>query len=322
VSSAGLIPDCHFNLLMLVSAIIPTYNRADTIKAAVVSVLSQTHPDMEVIVVDDGSSDTTLDVLAEFGEAIRVIQQANAGPSAARNHGVVESRGEIISFLDSDDIWKPEKITEQIHLMEMGGKEMCCCVCNSEIIGLNGEPAGDSFASAGLRVGITQGEWLNPGEVLATRFLLFNQVVAVRRTAFDSVGGFNRDLRILEDYELAMKLSAAGRWGIINRPLVSKRNDTDGIGVACMKDTLKHVATCVEVISGILTSGHGLSDSAKRQLQHSLDELRLELRAEKALHGQAPGGTVAAHAIKTLLKFKKLARRASPSWPRPRFEEI
>jgi glycosyltransferase involved in cell wall biosynthesis len=307
---------------MLVSAIIPTYNRADTIGAAVASVLAQTHPEMEVIVVDDGSSDATHDVLAEFGGAIRVIKQANAGPSAARNHGVAESRGEVVSFLDSDDVWKPVKIAEQVSLMETGGEAMCCCVCNSEIIGLNGEPAGDSFAMAGLRVRIKRGEWLNPGEVLATRFLLFNQVVAIRRTAFDAVGGFNRDLRILEDYELAMKLSAAGRWGIISEPLVSKRNDTDGIGVACMKDPLKHVATCVEVLAGIIATGHGLSASARRQLQLSLNELRLGLRAEKALHGQSPGGAVAARAIKTLLKLKKLARRASPSWPRPQFDEL
>ena len=307
---------------MLVSAIIPTYNRADTIGAAVASVLAQTHSEMEVIVVDDGSSDATHDVLAEFGNAIRVIKQANAGPSAARNHGVAESRGEIISFLDSDDVWKPEKIAAQVGLMETAGEEMCCCVCNSEIIGLNGEPAGDSFALAGLRVEIEKGEWLNPGEVLATRFLLFNQVVAVRRRAFDAVGGFNRELRILEDYELAMKLSAAGRWGIIRQPLVSKRNDTDGIGVACMKDTLKHVATCVEVIAEIIRSGHGLSASARKQLQLSLNELRLELRAEKARHGQSPGGATAVIAIKTLLKLKKLARRASPSWPRPQFKEL
>ena len=83
---------------MLISAIIPTYNRAATIGDAVTSVLEQTYSDLEVIIVDDGSSDSTDAVLAKFGDAIRVVKQANAGPSAARNHGVQISRGEIVSF--------------------------------------------------------------------------------------------------------------------------------------------------------------------------------------------------------------------------------
>ncbi len=307
---------------MLISAIIPTYNRAATIGDAVESVLAQTYSELEVIVVDDGSSDSTDAVLAKFGDSIRIVKQANAGPSAARNHGVQISRGEIMSFLDSDDTWKPEKISEQASLMAAAGNDMCCCVCNSDIIGLSGEPAGNSFSLAGLNVGIERGEWLNPGEVLATRFLLFNQVVAIRRVAFDQVNGFNQSLRILEDYELAMKLSAVGRWGIISKPLVNKRNDTDGIGVACMKDTLKHISTCAEVIAGILAADHGLSDSARFQLQQSLDQIRLELRAEHARQGGAVTGQLFAGGLKAMMKIKKVVRRVSPSWPQPKFVRL
>ncbi len=304
---------------MLISAIIPTYNRAATIGDAVASVLEQTYPELEVIVVDDGSSDSTDAVLAKFGDSIRIVKQANAGPSAARNHGVEISRGEIVSFLDSDDTWKPGKISEQASLMAKAGNDMCCCVCNSDIIGFSGEPAGNSFNNAGLKVEIERGEWLNPGEVLATRFLLFNQVVAIRRSAFDQVNGFNQSLRILEDYELAMKLSAVGRWGIISKPLVNKRNDTDGIGVVCMKDTLKHISTCADVIAGILAADHGLSASTKFQLQQSLDQIHLELRAEHARHKGAIAGEAFAGGIKAIMKIKRILRRLAPSWPQPKF---
>lgn len=307
---------------MLVSAIIPTYNRAATIGDAVASVLAQTYSQLEVIVVDDGSSDSTDEVLSKFGSLIRVVKQANAGPSAARNHGVAISRGEIVSFLDSDDTWRPKKIAEQVSLMNSGGSDMCCCVCNSAITGLAGEPAGNSFQLAGLNLEIERGEWLNPGEVLARRFLLFNQVVAIRRSAFDQVNGFNPNLRILEDYELAMKLTAVGRWGIINQALVDKRNDTDGIGVACMKDPLKHISKCAEVIAGIIAADNGLSASAKAQLRRSLDEIQLELRAEVARHGDSSVGKVVACGLDTLLKVKKAFSRLSPSWPQPKFIKL
>ena len=216
---------------MKISVIIPAYNRQDTIVAAVESALGQTHPDKEVIVVDDGSTDGTVKALENYGDRIRVVCQANAGPSAARNRGVMESNGEIVAFLDSDDEWMPEKIARQVSVMERGGPSMCCCVCNAVVRGVDGNTTGETFTFAGIRPAFDEGVWTNPQEVLATRFLLFNQVVAVRREAFDRVGGFNENLRLLEDYELSLRLSSAGDWGVIREPLVVKYNDTRGIGV-------------------------------------------------------------------------------------------
>jgi glycosyltransferase involved in cell wall biosynthesis len=91
----------------LFSVIIPAYNRAELIGRTIDSVLSAAGADLDVIVVDDGSTDTTLDVLAHYGRKIRVLQQENRGPGAARNLGLKAATGDYVAFLDSDDIWFP-----------------------------------------------------------------------------------------------------------------------------------------------------------------------------------------------------------------------
>lgn len=205
---------------MLVSVIIPVFNREKTIGRAVESVLAQTYRDIELIVVDDGSQDNTIDVLTHFGSRLRLITQKNAGPSAARNTGIKASSGEIVAFLDSDDSWLPEKIEKQVRLMSPNGDaQICCCVCNASMVHTDGRTF-TSFEVAALTPHHTDGIWMNPGEVLSTRFLLFNQVVAVRRNVLDQVGYFPEGRRILEDYDLALRLSVAGAWAFTCEPLV------------------------------------------------------------------------------------------------------
>jgi glycosyltransferase involved in cell wall biosynthesis len=300
---------------MLVSIIIPTYNRAATIADAVESALSQTYQPIEVIVVDDGSDDDTAAALAGYADRIRLIRQENAGPSAARNRGVAESSGEIVAFLDSDDTWLPEKIRKQVELMQEGGQRMNCCVCNADIRGMDGEPAGTSFGLAGLAPGVARGRWTNPAEVLAGGFLLFNQVVAVRRSAFDAVGGFRPELRLLEDYELALRLAASGEWGILTEPLVLKRNETDGIGVQCERDQLKHFETCVAVISAFLKRDQSLPPVAAARLQKSLAGLRLALRAERLKANGSGLRVLLGHLLAAWVRVTKAIHRRLPSWP-------
>ena len=101
-----------------VSVIIPTYNRSDFCKKAVDSVLSQSYRNIEVIVVDDGSSDNTREVISGLDDRVRYIWQKNAGVVAARNHGMELARGEFIAFLDSDDTWLPWKLEAQLEVLE------------------------------------------------------------------------------------------------------------------------------------------------------------------------------------------------------------
>src|SRR3989338_2429905 len=101
-----------------VSVVIPTYNRAVRVKNAIDSVLSQTAADYEIVVVDDGSTDGTADIIhSTYGSKVILIEQENKGVSAARNTGVRAARGDLIAFLDNDDRWMPEKLQTQLPLM-------------------------------------------------------------------------------------------------------------------------------------------------------------------------------------------------------------
>jgi glycosyltransferase involved in cell wall biosynthesis len=300
---------------MLVTVVIPTFNRSALIGGAVESALRQTYGEIEVIVVDDGSTDDTESALSGHMAKITYIRQKNAGPSAARNRGVAEAKGDIIAFLDSDDHWLPDKIARQVALMARGGPEMSCCVCNAEVRSAGGGRAMNTFDSADLKVAFSEGTWTNPQDVLATRFLLFNQVVAVRREAFDQVGGFNEKLRLLEDFELSLKLSAVGHWGVIRDPLVVKYNDEDGIGVQAMSDHEKHVSVCIEVIAEIISSGGYLGPQARGLLGRGLADLRSESRViSMTKRGGIPA--VLGRASGLWMRGRRALRRRLSSWPK------
>ncbi len=217
---------------MLVSVVIPTYNRARTIARAVDSVLAQTWKPLEIIIVDSCSTDRTADVLTRYCGRIRLVRQERRGPSAARNAGIKEARGEIMSFLDSDDEWLPDKIERQVRLLEAAELSgVRCCVSNAKLLDPKAA-ATTSFALADMRPELREGVWTNPTEILIDRFLLFNQVVAVRREAIEDVGGFREGSNVyenlMEDYDLAVRLSLLGPWAFIADPLVVWHGGTEG----------------------------------------------------------------------------------------------
>ena len=242
------------SMLPLVSAIIPAFNREATIARSVRSALSQTYGNLEVIVVDDGSTDGTMNALAQFDGRIVVLRQANGGPSRARNFGASKARGSILAFLDSDDEWLPDKIERQVRLMQARGPSMSCCICNALYADEDEASARTSFELAGLRPTLEVAILENPVAVLTSTFVLFNQVAAIRREAFEQVGGYNEKLRLLEDYEFALRIATLGPWGVLREPLVLKIEDTAGIGVMAMKDELKHLAAQVGALESILAN--------------------------------------------------------------------
>jgi glycosyltransferase involved in cell wall biosynthesis len=213
----------------LVSIVIPTYNRAHVIPRTLENVFRQTYSNLEIIVVDDGSTDDTQAVLAQFSQRIRIVRQQNGGPGSARNRGIKEAKGEFLAFQDSDDEWHPSKLERQVGLLRKLGPSVPCCVCNAIFRSEDGSaPERETFDIAMLHTTHEQGLWLNPAEILATRPLFFNQVVTVRRDALDKIGGFNPTLRYLEDWDLALKLSMLGPWGFIRESLAYWNPGTDG----------------------------------------------------------------------------------------------
>jgi len=114
---------------LLISCVVPVYNGERFVADAVKSILAQSYRPIEIIVVNDGSTDRTADVLAEFGEQITVTHQENAGQAAARNNGIQTATGNFIAFLDADDLWEPEKLERQMSwLAEHPELQICTCL--------------------------------------------------------------------------------------------------------------------------------------------------------------------------------------------------
>ena len=115
------------NTAPLITVIVVNYNYGRYLGECIDSVLAQTYPNIEVIVVDDGSTDNSLSILQPYGERILIIQQENKGVSAARNAGLLKSKGQWIAFLDSDDAWRPEKLQEQSTYLQDPAVGMVFC---------------------------------------------------------------------------------------------------------------------------------------------------------------------------------------------------
>jgi glycosyltransferase involved in cell wall biosynthesis len=195
-----------------VSVVMPAYNAAACVRRAVDSVLAQTWADFELLVVDDGSTDGTLDVLAGYGERIRVLTQPNAGPAAARNHGLRESRGRYVAFLDADDWWLPAKLARQVALLDER-PEIGFCSTATRVVTEGGAPAGDWPCGS------------DGGPLLETLFVRSAAVsgstsgVLARRDLLLAAGGFDEALRGFEDPDLWIRLAAHAGYACIPQPL-------------------------------------------------------------------------------------------------------
>lgn len=199
-----------------VSVIIPTYNFGRFVAAAVESALNQTFTDLEVIVVDDGSTDDTREVLRPFGERISYLYQENQGVCAARNRGIREARGEFVAFLDSDDEWLPHKLARQVPVLE-AAREVGLVHSNALIVDEEGETR---VAFEGV-----DEEVLSRG--LARHLLFGNCVicptVVVRRRCLERVGPFDASLPGCEDWDMWHRIARVSEVAYIGEPLAKYR---------------------------------------------------------------------------------------------------
>lgn len=199
---------------MQFTVIIPTFDRLALVREAVASVLAQSLPADEVIVVDDGSTDGTAAALEdEFGSALRIFQTPNRGVSAARNLGVAQSRGRWLAFLDSDDLWLPGKLAAQAELL---ASRPDLRICQTEEVWIrNGRRVNPR-----LRHRKPDGPFFLPSLDLC---LVSPSAVVLARDLFDEVGGFDESLPACEDYDLWLRIARIAEIRTLSEPLVVKR---------------------------------------------------------------------------------------------------
>ena len=185
-----------------VTVIMPAYNREDYIREALDSVLLQTRPADQVIVVDDGSTDRTAEI-AETYPGVTVLRQANGGAAAARNHALAAATSEWVAFLDSDDAWREDKLALQMAALAVTpGYD--ACTCNAIALRRPGDP--EDFGPPPLR--LPPSDEIAPG--LRGRLRVPPGTVVVRCDLLRQVGGFDTDAKLCEDWDLWLKLVAAG----------------------------------------------------------------------------------------------------------------
>jgi glycosyltransferase involved in cell wall biosynthesis len=192
----------------LVTVIIPCYNNADFIADAVNSVLQQDYPRIEVIVIDDGSTDSSVAVLQQFEDRIRLIRQANQGPAAARNTGLKAATGDYIAFNDADDIWLPGKLMAQVSYMQQH-PHIGLCYTNFTVWRQQ-QPIEQFIAqlrppSSPTEVDAGRSGWLYTQ--LLEKSLMSTIAVMLRRELVRTVGFFDTSLAIGEDYDYWIRVS-------------------------------------------------------------------------------------------------------------------
>ena len=201
----------------LVSVIIPTYNRGWVVREAIDSVLEQDFRDYELIVVDDGSDDNTQEILGAYGKAITVLQQSNRGVSAARNSGIARAAGQLIAFLDSDDLWLPGKLMTQVKFFEENADALI-------------NQTQEIWVRNGVRVNPKKRHHKFSGMIFERSLalcLVSPSAVMIKKNLFDTVGVFDEHLPACEDYDLWLRISCRYPVHLTDSPLIIKRGGHD-----------------------------------------------------------------------------------------------
>ncbi len=213
------------NINPMVTVIIPAYNAAEFLPAAITSVQQQTCSDWELLIINDGSTDDTVAVVRQYQEidhCIHLIHQLNQGVSTARNLGIEKSKGQIIAFLDADDQWFPDKLQQHLQHFQSHPR-LGVSFSQVEILNQSGESTGQVSSSR-----LTD---LNPEYLLSENPTTTTSNWVVRKEVFAQVGGFSSDMSYSEDLEWLLRVICTGVWEIagINQVLTRYRTSSAGL---------------------------------------------------------------------------------------------
>lgn len=200
----------------LVSVIIPNFNYAQYLGEAIESALGQTYSNLEAIVVDDGSTDNSQEILERYADRVTIIQQSNSGVCVARNRGVAESKGEFIAFLDADDVWLPSKIEKQVRAFEESP--------NAGIVHVGVIDIDDSGNQIQTKLNGMSGK-------VSHEFLLWEKPVIlgggsgtmISRRVFENIGGFDSQLSTSADWDLYYRICRKFEAAFVPEPLLYYR---------------------------------------------------------------------------------------------------
>jgi len=199
----------------VVSVVISNYNYARYLPEAIESVLDQTYPEIEIVVVDDGSTDESHAVLDRYRGRLRAVRQENRGVSAARNRGIAESGGDLVAFLDADDVWLPDKLARQVEMLRDPAVGLVCC--ELRYVDTEGRAIGTTRSELGgnqlEKLALLRGAGV-PGA---------GSTAVVRRSLLERVGLFDERLSTSADWDLCRRVACASRIGIVPDPLVLYR---------------------------------------------------------------------------------------------------
>ncbi|GGY82212.1 hypothetical protein GCM10011613_28700 [Cellvibrio zantedeschiae] len=200
---------------MKISVVIPTYNSSKTIVRTLESVFKQTYNSYEVIVVDDGSTDDTVQLLARFKDKITLFCQPNSGAAAARNQGVKLSQGDLIAFLDSDDLWHPQKLEFQVAVFD---KHADLGILSTRFQTVREANFTNDVAQQEIPLENLRFELISFDDVFLEPFLA-TPTVMLKRSLFESLGGFNESLITAEDVDLWLRSCYAAKYALIENEL-------------------------------------------------------------------------------------------------------
>jgi glycosyltransferase involved in cell wall biosynthesis len=224
-----------------VSVIIPCYNSEKTIRETLESVFAQNIQNFEIIIIDDGSSDGTKQIISEFGERVTTLYQDHQGPSAARNYGIREAKGEYLAFVDSDDLWLPEKLEKQLLCMQE--KKVlwcyCDCVCFRDQDQKNLGRYSQLFYTP-------QEGWIGPELLMGN--CIASPTPVIHRSLIDQCGTFDEfsNFFVGEDWEMWLRVAQAAEVVYLPDILAKYRVHTSSLSYAM--DPQKNYTSCLAVI--------------------------------------------------------------------------
>lgn len=292
-----------------VSAVIPLYNAASYVGAAIESVLAQTYPIQEIIVIDDGSTDDPQAALAPYEDKLRYVRIENSGAAHARNLGVSLARSPLIAFLDADDVWVPQKIEKQVARF----KALNCALvyCGRHHIDAEGTALAP-FDQCEFPQGAILEKLIEVNHISSTSLVL------LRKDVFDALGGFNESelLKVSEDFELWCRIAARHPIGAVAEPLIQYRLHEGNSSASTVNSYRGKIAALEFLRNDLLTEG--LMDGEIQRTLTARERFTHEHYAWGLLQGQRYAD--ARNAAKALAAFEGeiplvlWALRWLPSW--------